>query len=548
MLEKLKIQNFALIKDLELFPEKGLNIVTGETGAGKSIIINALSLILGKRGDVRFVRNGEKKLIVEGEFSQNQDVSNLLKEKGYGEEEGGLIIRREISSTGKSRAFVNDCPVKLDMLLQIGDKLIDLHGQHDHQSLLNKELHVGILDRYGDIDTTAYSNCYEKFYTIKQKYRQTINRRKERTDRLDLINYHYKEICEIDPQENEDVEIDLELKKLESVEEIKNCGLRVEDITQGAEVSVLEQVERLKEECGKLVVFNSDFDKFNEDLESAYIAIQEFSNSASFFVSSVEFDEERFDYLNERFALLRQIKKRFGPEILDVIKYKQEIELELKEGGSFDDIIEKLEKEVNKAELVLRSEAGKLEVKRKKFAKLFKDEIDREFAEIGLKSAEFMVKFQENNLFLESGTDVVEFYIKTNVGDRFNPLAKTASGGEISRVMLSIKNIISAKEGVNTLVFDEIDTGISGGIAEMVGKKLEKLSQNNQLFVITHLPVIAAKGSTHFFVQKKVENNETKTSIKKLDRDERIAEISKMIGGSTSENARKSVAELLTLD
>ena len=548
MLEKLKIQNFALIKDLELFPERGLNIVTGETGAGKSIIINALSLILGKRGDVRFVRNGEKKLVVEGEFSRNQDVGNLLKEKGYGEEDDGLIIRREISCTGKSRAFVNDYPVKLDLLLQIGDKLIDLHGQHDHQSLLNRDLHIGILDRYGDIDIASYSSCYKKFYTIKQKYHQTINRRKEKTDRLDLINYHYKEICEVDPQENEDVEIDLELKQLESVEEIKNCGLRVEDITQGAEVSVLEQVERLKEECSKLVVFNKEFDKFNEDLESAYIAIQEFANSASFFAGSIEFDGERFDYLNERFALLQQIKKKFGPEICDVIRYKQEIEQELEEGGSFDDILEKLEKEMGKAELVLRNEARKLEKKRRKFAKLFKEEIDREFAEIGLKSAEFMVKFQENDLFLENGTDVVEFYIKTNVGDRFNPLAKTASGGEISRVMLSIKNIISAKEGVSTLVFDEIDTGISGGVAEMVGKKLEKLSQNKQLFVITHLPVIAAKGNTHFFVQKKIEHNETKTLIKKLNKDERIAEISKMIGGNASENARKSVAELLTLD
>ena len=559
MLKKLTIQNFALIKNLEFFPDKGLNIITGETGAGKTIIINALSLILGKRSDTTFIRHGEHKLFIEAEFSIKSSIKTFLKKNEYSDLSNenkidNLIIRREVYSSGKSRAFINDSPAKLNLLQQLGSLLIDFHGQHDHQSLFNKDLHLHILDRFIGLDLNPYHEKFKTYITLKNRLSSFLKQKKEKNDRIELISFQKNEIEKVNiSSDDEDTLLDEELKKLDSIEDIKNSAKKIDQIINSN--SILSSLEILKEESLKLSKIDDNFKKIAQDLESSYLSIEDFNSSADYLASSIEFDEERYNYLNDRFEVFQKLKKKYGPKLEDVLKYYDDISLELEDGESFDEIISKMKKELTSQKNKLSILAKNISKIRQKGAKDFNKEIEKQFLEVGLKNSEFDVRFLSNEKdnediseFQENGIDEIEFYIKTNVGDKFNPLIKTASGGEISRIMLAIKTITNSKEGVDTLVFDEIDTGISGEISEKVGNKILNLSNmDKQIFTITHTPFIASRGNSHFIVRKRVINNTTETTLTKLSKEERIIEISQMISSSIngSENLRGSAEEMI---
>ncbi len=557
MLKKLTIQNFALIKNLEFIPDEGLNIITGETGAGKTIIVNALSLILGKRSDTTFIRHGEQKLFIEAEFSLTKpSIISFLKRNDYFDTESDdnlLYIRREVSSTGKSRAFINDSPVKINLLQELGTLLIDFHGQHDHQSLFNKELHLHILDRFLALDLSSYQEQFRNYITLKNRLSSFLKRKKEKNDRIELISFQKKEIEKVKIEsDDEDILLDKELKKLDSIEDIKKSAKNIENIINAN--SILPSLSILKEESLKLSEVDKNFKKIAQDLESSYLSIEDFNSSADYLANSIEFNEEQYNYLNNRFEEFQKLKKKYGPKLEDVLKYYEEISSELEDGESFDEIISKMKKELDSLKNKLYLLAKSISKTRRKGSLEFKKEIEKQFLEVGLKNSEFDVRFAENNdeetelELQETGIDEIEFYIKTNVGDKFNPLVKTASGGEISRIMLAIKTITNSKEGVDTLVFDEIDTGISGEISEKVGNKILNLSKlGKQIFTITHIPFIASRGDSHFVVRKKIVNNSTETSLTKISKEERVTEISQMISSSIngSENLRASAEEMI---
>ncbi len=544
-IKRLSIKNLAIIESLEVDFEKGLNIITGETGAGKSIIISSLKLILGTKADADMIRAGEDKLTVEAEFSDiNPETVKFIR---YTEPDfrQPLIIRREVYKSRRSRIFINDTPVSSDIITELGNIMIDIHGQHDHQSLLNKDTHINILDERAGISTLKAAELYAEDLSLNKEIERIIKDENDLKDKRELLEYHYKEINEISPEENEDKEISTELKKMENIEDIKKICQAVTDTVSGSESSLLSKLNYIKNKCGQLSEIDKQFEPFINDLESAYSSVTEFGNSSELFSNSLEFDEEKYGRMSDRYSQLKKLMKKFGPELSDVIKYFGSIKSQLNsiENVSFDkDKLLKRSKELKKE---IEDECSRLTSKRKEGIKKLEKEINAEFKDIGLQNAEISVNLSKKDISPD-GWDSVEFYIKTNIGEESKPLSKIASGGEISRIMLSIKNIISSEKGVGIAVFDEIDSGISGQIAEKVGEKLFKLAQNKQVIAITHLPSIASKGKTHFSVRKKVIKDRTVTDIIKLTKDQRIDEIASLISaGKTVEDSKKVAKKLL---
>lgn len=546
MLKKLYIKNFALIRELEFYPQAGLNIITGETGAGKSIIINALGLILGQRADTEFLRHGESRLIVEGVIDSSDTIKKFLLENELDDHGAEIIIRREITDAAKNRAFINDTPVKLNTLQELGDLLIDFHGQHAHQSLFKKELHLQILDRFADIDLTGYQELFQVVQRTDLELKQLRSAEKQKREELEFASYHYKEISEVEPRNSEDDEIDRELTVMEGIEEYKNTAARIESIVYGDEAGLLQSIARLKAEFIRILKFKPDLELFANDLESSAISLKEFADQSMLAAGNAEFDQERYNELSERLNKLKILKKKFGPGLDDVLSYYSKLQNMMDDGGDYESRIYNLEKKLTTLSDNLYQQAVRISVARKAAADKFCKLINTEFSQLGLKSAALQVNFFENGQPEIEGLEKAEFFIRTNVGSVFAPLIKTASGGEISRVMLAIKTIISQKEAVNILVFDEIDTGISGSVAEMVGEKMISLAKEKQIFVITHLPVIASRGEHHYRVEKMVVNHQTETLIKKLAHNERVVEIAAMMGGQSAlKSAEAGAIELL---
>jgi DNA repair protein RecN (Recombination protein N) len=543
-IKRLSIENLAIIESLDIDFEKGLNIITGETGAGKSIIISSLKLILGNKADADMIRAGEDKLTVEAEFSElNPETVKFIRQTDPDFHQP-LVIRREVYKTRRSRIFINDTPVSSELITGLGNIMIDIHGQHDHQSLLNKDTHITILDERAGISTLKTAELYAEDLSLNKEIERIIQSENDLKDKRELLEYHYKEINEISPEENEDKEISTELKKMENIEDIKKICQAVTDTVSGSESSLLSKLNYIKNKCGQLSEIDKQFEPFIIDLESAYSSVTEFGNSSELFSNSLEFDDEKYGRMSERYSQLKKLMKKFGPELSDVIKYFGSIKNQLDsiENVSFDK--DKLLKRSKELKIEIEDECSKLTSKRKEGIKKLEKEINAEFKDIGLQNAEISVAMTKKDI-APDGWDSVEFYIRTNIGEESKPLSKIASGGEISRIMLSIKNIISSEKGVGIAVFDEIDSGISGQIAEKVGTKLLKLAQNKQVIAITHLPSIASKGTTHFSVRKKVVKDRTLTEIIKLSKVQRIDEIASLISAGKTGTDSKKVAEKL---
>ena len=532
LLSKLTINNLAIIDHLEFTPQDGLNILTGETGAGKSIIIASLNLILGNKIDKTLIRTGEDKLSVEAEFINiDEEIKSVLDLNDYLLFEDPLIIRRELNTSNRSRAFINDSPVKIDILSEIGKKLIDVHGQHEHQSLLDKNNHLTILDSFLDINTVGISKIYFKLIGFKKELEKTIREETDLRDKKELLDYHKKEIEDISPEDDEDIKVDKELRELENIESLRKTSEHIDQITSGSAHSLLTNIDVLRTKCDELSEINPEFKEFEKDIEAAYTSISEFSNSATRYTDGLEFDEERFTYLNSRLSKLAKIKKKFGPDISDVLDHLEEINEQLNSIDNISFDIAKLNKVIKETEEQLLEICSEVSDKRKKGSIDLLAKINREFKDVGLSAADISFRFNEKEIS-ENGMDDVELFIRTNIGEDSKPLSKIVSGGEVSRIMLAIKNIISKKKGINILIFDEIDSGISGRIAEKVGAKLEQLSKNKQVFVITHLPAIASKGDIHYSVRKEVSNNKTTVKMKKLNEAERVKEIESLVSST----------------
>ncbi|MBK9331435.1 MAG: DNA repair protein RecN [Ignavibacteria bacterium] len=569
MIEKLFVKNYLIIKEAEINFSGGLNILTGETGAGKSIILDALSLLLGERADHSKIKKSDDKLIVEGQFdfTGNKTVSLLFNEL-FPEEDfsGYLILRREINNKGINRCFINDTPVNISDMKKFGDAVIDIHSQNEHQSLLNKETHLNILDNYiSDQESISeYEEDFIEFKNMINEYSDLISKKDDIISRKKFLDHELKEINNINISEGEDSDIESELIKLENSEEISSVlNFSLQSLYEN-EVNALFLISSAIKELKRISAFDKNYEKLTEDLESSYIIIKETSSSLSDYSSDLNFDPLRIEFLRTRISEINRLKRKYELDLPGIIKKAEDIQKEFTFAENFDFEIEKLEKEISGKRGNLFLLAERISAGRIKKSKDLEKNINKLLSDIGLESAEFKVEIKntvsdtetfysvkKGKVYLQltaRGINEIEFLIKTNKGMDFSPLRKSASGGEISRIMLAIKTVLSEKDNIGILVFDEIDAGISGRIAQKVGVTLKKLASSHQIICITHLPQIAAMSDRHFNVSKSEKDKETSALVRILSDSEKIEEVAKLLSGEKiTESSLNSAKELISV-
>jgi DNA repair protein RecN (Recombination protein N) len=573
MLEKLIIKNYLLLKNIEMDLSAGFNIITGETGAGKSILINALMLLMGGRADYSIISRNKEKMIIEGVVKvsgeNSKTIGKILKEHDIESlRENNIIIRRELYSKAYSRCFVNDSPVGTNELKEIGDVIIDIHSQNEHQSLLKKELHIELLDSYlakkegkkFQEKLESYKTEYHKLQEYLKEYESTRHRKEELDNKRNFIEFQLKEITEINPEPNEDESLSNELKTGENVEGIQQGLAIVYNNLYDEAGSVIERLKIVEKELGKIGEYNSDIAKILNDIAETTTTLNEASRQIGSMKDNLSFDPVRVEETRERLYKLQFLKKKYGGSISEVINLRVSLENDLGLVDNFDDKINELDKKINSARTSLFKKAQELSKIRKERSKTLETEVVKVLNEVGFENGEFKVEVSPDvhTKDMESrgsaqglgihGIDEVEFMVKINKGDEFTPLRKTASGGEVSRIMLAVKSVLADADNVDILVFDEIDSGISGRIAQKVGRVIKKLSEYHQVIAITHLAQIAALASEHYEVLKETEGEGTITRIRTLDKNEKVIEVAKLLSGEKVTDASiKSAKELMKI-
>lgn len=561
MIRSIYIKNFALIDELDVRFEDGLNIMTGQTGAGKSIIIGALNMILGERADTDVIRQGADKAISEAtiEIGRDDYLAELLEENAveYSEE---LILRREIRQKG-SRAFINDTPVNIAVLKKVGDQLVDLHGQHDHQMLLKDEHHMEVIDRFETVQPflTAYRQEYKKMKELQKELRDLKRRERELKEKTELYQFQVQELeaAELDAYEEEELESEMNL--LDNAEDLDQKAAAISEIGNGDDVSLMEMLNTIKLHLEDMARIEPEFETYLQEVNTARISIQEAVNFAERYRNTIEFNPQRLETLRKRQSELNRLQKKYMRSIPELISYYNEIKQELNVAENFDLEIEKIEKKISEQANHLKKAAISLHNERVETGKRLSADIVDALKNLGIENGRFTVDVRwmrsERGWIevdgaavecTEQGCDDVKFYISTNKGEEPKPLAKIASGGEISRVMLSLKSILAKEHHLPVMIFDEIDTGISGNISEKVGREMRKLSEYCQIVAITHQPQIASQAHKHYRVEKVEEDERTVTRIVPLTDEEHIHEVASLMSGETiTDSALTSAKELI---
>ena len=557
MLKTLLIKNYALIEEIEVEFESGLNIITGETGAGKSILIDALSLVLGERASSDVIRRGADKAVVEAVFgvSGNRRVKNFIQtqEVEVGDE---LILRREISAKGHNRCFVNDTPVNLSAMQALGDLLVDLHGQHDHQSLLRSETHIDLLDDFGGLAglREEFAASFDGLTALFLEMEELQSKERGLRERKDLYEFQIQEIDALDPQRGEEVTLETELRILENSEKLYEATSHLHQLLYEGEQAVYDQMVLARNQLEDLSRIDKAFEEIKNECASAVAIISEAAKFIQSYNSKIEFNPERLEQIRERLGKLALLKKKYGGSVDAVIGHREKIGQEFALAENFEGEIGKLKERIEAERKVCSSAAQRLSTKRREHISKINNSVAAELAKLGISNARFDVRIENKVLGKSNGSvqpqrvyvklgreyyeatpkgiDSVEFHISTNLGEELKPLVKVASGGEISRVMLTLKTILAKSERLPLLIFDEIDVGVSGRIAVAVGKSLKSLSQFHQVVAITHLPQIAGLADTHFVVEKTEREKRTRTRLRKLELEERVEEVAKLMSGT----------------
>lgn len=561
MIESIFVKDFALIEELEVYPADGLNIITGETGAGKSILIGALNMILGERADTDVIRHGTTKAIAEAVIRVGDDerVRTVLKEADV-EFKDVVILRREIRDTG-SRAFINDTPVPIGVLRQVGDLLVDLHGQHDHQLLLREENHRFVIDEIASVRPllSRYKNHYAICVELRRSLQKLQKQEKELLEKQELYRFQLKELegVEIDPDEIATLET--EMKLLDNAEELAQKADVISQLGGDGEVNLEDMLTTMEQALQDLSKIESGFESYLQEFHAARISIREAVRFTDKYRAGIEFNPQRLEYLRGRQAELRKIEKKYGRTVEELLTYIEELRTNLNLADNFDIEIERLQKKVDDATTDLGVAAKVLHEARNVAGERLGREIVIELKHLGIEHAQFEARvdwlFDAHGWIevdghrigcTESGADEVRFFISTNKGEVPKALSKTASGGEISRVMLALKSILAKEQSLPVMIFDEIDTGISGQVAEKVGQTMRRLSQHCQILAITHQPQIASQAHHHFKVAKAEQGDRTTTSIVKLDPAQHIYEVATLMSGAkVTDSALQSARELV---
>ncbi len=561
MIKSLYIKDFALIDELDVQFEEGLNILTGQTGAGKSIIIGALNMILGERADTEVIRQGAQKAIAEATIyvGENEFLRGFL-EKNAVETSSELILRREIRQSG-SRAFINDTPVNISVLKEAGDQLVDLHGQHDHQMLLKDENHLRVIDQFDSVRPVLeeYKKEYDAMSALQKEMRDLQRRERELSEKMELYQFQVKELeaAELDAHEEEELEAEMNL--LDNAEDLDRKSAAIVQIGNGEDVNLIELLNMIKLHLEDMARIEPDFQTYLEEVATARISIQEAVQFAERYREGIEFNPRRLETLRQRQAELNRLQKKYQRDIQGLISYYKEIKSELNVAENFDLEIERIQKRIAEQAEALKQSAVKLHQARISIGNQLSADIADALKNLGIEHGQFKVDvswIRSENGWIDvdgeatecnpDGCDEVAFYISTNKGETPKPLAKIASGGEVSRVMLSLKTILAKEHHLPVMIFDEIDTGISGHISEKVGREMRNLSEHCQIVAITHQPQIASQAHKHYKVEKVEEGDRTITRIVPLSDEEHVREVAGLMSGEEiTDSALSSARELI---
>jgi len=549
MLQKLVINNYALIDNLEISFGNRLNILTGETGAGKSIILGALSLILGQRAESRYFFNQQKKCVIEGIFSiSGFHLKNFFEENEL-DYEAETILRREISADGRSRAFVNDTPVNLTTLKQLGEKMIDIHSQHATLEINDPDFQLLVVDSvagHGEL-LSDYESKYRAYKKSTAKLQQLISESDKAKSDLDYYQFQFDELEKAGLAEDEQEKLEQELYTLNNAEEIKRNLLGAYYLMQEGETSALLQLREAGHHLSTLENFNPSIAELHERLKSSLIELKDIALEIENLEQRTHTDEARAVEVNERLSLIYNLQKKHRVSTnAELLQLKEELSDKIQQALFGDEEIEKLQKQIAAEKKELEDLAAQLSANRTKAIPDIEKQVIAALAEMGMANSTLKIELVALTQLGTNGTDQVRFLFSANKGHALSEMSKVASGGELSRLMLSIKSLIAKYTALPTIIFDEIDTGVSGEVANKVGQIMERLSENLQVITITHLPQIASKGQSHYFVYKDNESAITYTRIRQLDEQERIVEIAKMLSGDKpGESALQNARELL---
>ena len=550
MLLEISIKNFAIIEAISLNFEKGMTVLTGETGAGKSIIIDAMNMMLGARATTDVIRHGAPKAEIEGLFSVENSLSlqEIFDEQGIelGDE---IIIRREILQNGRSVSRVNGQMVNLSVLRSIGQYLVDIHGQHDQEELMRPQLHIQMLDGFGDADFLELKQAYQTNFDAYRKMRKQLleikKNQEEHKARIEMLEFQMAEIESASLQPGEDLKLNQERDKLLNHKNIADTLTNAYTMLDNEEFSSLANVRSAMNDMESLEEYDAEYREISTSLSESYYVLEDVAKRLEDIIEDLDFDGNRLMQIESRLDLIHAITRKYGGNVDDVLLYFAKIteEYNLLTGNNLSS--EDMEAELKQLEVSLVDLASKLASARHNLAQQLEIEIQQELKDLYMDKARFQVQFTKGK-FTREGNENVEFYISTNPGEDFKPLVKVASGGELSRLMLAIKSAFSRKEGKTSIVFDEVDTGVSGRVAQAIAQKIHKIGQNGQVLAISHLPQVIAIADYQFFIEKISNEHSTVSTVRLLTVEERVEEVAKMLAGeNVTEAALSQARELL---
>tara|TARA_B110000014_G_scaffold264441_1_gene266051 strand:+ start:7088 stop:8788 length:1701 start_codon:yes stop_codon:yes gene_type:complete len=547
MIKEIRIRNFAVIENLEVSFGKGLSVLTGETGAGKSIIIDALNLLLGGRADTDSIRSGETTALVDAVFEVTDPITrDLILESGIEMDGSELLIKRQVSNTGKNRCLLNNSSVTVSTLAKIGNRLVDLHGQHDHQTLLHPEVHIELLDLYGKCNN--FRDEFSKIFFEHQAQTKILGSmkmgEKELIQKQEFLSFQLKEIDEANLSKEEEEELKSTRNKLKHAGQIREGLQKSQSLLNNEGGSIIESLGQVLKELESVQNIDSGLAGLVEQSRSAFYELEDVVESLRNYDQSLEFNPSRLEEIEDRLAEINELKRKYGNDIVEILRRREEIDKELEQLTSNEENMKALQDDLKKKETVLSKLGIQLAEKREAAAKNLSRSVEKELKELSMINVKLGVRFdyqadpesfilfrKEKTKATLNGLGTLEFLFSSNQGEEMRPLAKIASGGELSRVMLALKSILNDQDTVPVMIFDEVDTGIGGSVAEKVGIKLQKVAITKQVFCITHLPQIAGMALSHFRVEKEVKGKRTRSTIRQLKHKERLEELARMSSG-----------------
>jgi DNA repair protein RecN (Recombination protein N) len=553
MLLELRIKNFAIIDELDLSFSKGFNILTGETGAGKSIILNAVQLLLGDRASEELIRSSEEEASVEALFdiSENREVKGRIHEKGQRlsgvEERDSLLVRRVISRSGRGKAFINGNLATLGMLSEIGEELLSIYGQHEHQSLQRVDTHIDILDEFGELMELReeFQNLFQRFTSLSQELERIRGEKERREKERELRAFQSKEIEKAGIHIGEEEALKEEKRVLTHAKKLTDFANASEEVLYSTEGSAIERIQSVLHQGKEMATIDPSLSPIFKNLDGALIQLEEVALALRDYSKRIEVNPGRLEEIENRLEEIDRLKRKYGSTEADILRFKEEVDETLRTFTSDEERLSRLEGEIGPLREEMTQRAQKLSRERKRVASELKRSVEKELATLGMKKTTFQVRIDDQALS-HKGKDRIEFLISPNIGEEVKPLAKIASGGELSRIMLAIKRILAIIGGRQVLIFDEVDAGIGGAIAEVVGRKLRELSKHHQVICVTHLPQIACFADRHHSVKKEVKSGRTVTVVDPLEKEARVDEIARMLGGvKVTEKTRAHAQEMM---